>query len=461
MRWMESTLAWKEIRLNVQWEKFISTHFQNNVFFACVFSCTRQNYRETEKFRFCWSFEDPNWSDSASCSPKSCLHSLGWERFRDRRTISMSLTECQPYFRGWFFGRTRMSGKTSGIPRLGTGVPLKTPRTSGIPTPAARSGIPVTRKVLGSAVAEGSTDLTETKEGKITSQSVDLSKKRTVMEPVSEHLERDAESAYRLGKPNKSEIIITKGKPTRLVPKGYSSEELALCNLYEEVASVGDALEERRRDSGEELRTFRNPAENQGACGEDNCDSRDRTSKTIRECVMKDRTSKSSFILHLPAEDQETLEKTLKVRRQAISRCTSHLTVSEGNVVCDARSCTSYSLWLMFIPKRVQLLTQARCVQTLSCLVSNLWHTSSIGMFSTEKCNGGVCQPDSILPWNCGGFLPVSKTTRNAMFSVIASARVCNVRLCVSDETKSTYDSGLHALMNDNCFFMAQYSVHL
>lgn len=208
-----------------------------------------------------------------------------------------------------------MANKVSGIPRLGIAAAPKNSRTSGIPT-VAGSRIPGVRKPgYGTAVENNvkdanDSDPAETKEGKITSQSVDLAKKRTVLASS----EVAVETPSRIGKPNKSAVIITKGEPTRIVPKEEETET-TVTSYSQEFTRDHDATRATAKCDAKGLSTFKHPAENQGACGKDNCDSsRDRTSATIRECVMKDRTSKSSFILHLPAEDQETLEKTLKVR---------------------------------------------------------------------------------------------------------------------------------------------------
>ena len=232
-----------------------------------------------------------------------------------------------------------MSGNASGIPRLGTAMGQKSPRTSGIPrmtTPCSR--IPTTRKVLGSVneinsqVSDGDSMYVETKEDKIMSQCVDMAKKRT-----SEKIEdanSDTDQSFRVGNPNKSEVIITKGMPTRLVPKAKKDEEMIMkSNSQESIVEVSNLKEMSRCDRKESCSTFKNPAENQGACGKENCDTQDRTSKTIMDCVMKDRTSKSSFILHLPAEDQETLEKILKVRHNSCVDLSYHAPIIPDSII--------------------------------------------------------------------------------------------------------------------------------
>ena len=214
-----------------------------------------------------------------------------------------------------------MSGKASGIPRLGMSVASVGSRTSGIPRMTC-SRIPITRKVLGAVndvnaqISDSDSVSSDTKEDKITSQCVDMSKKRTSMKKHEES-GNDSDQSFKTANPNKSEVIITKGKPTRLVPKvkreddtimRHNSQENMRPNSFGKVSAC-DRTEEQHIYT-----TFKDPAEDEGACGKENCDTSDRTSKTIIECVMKDRTSKSSFLLHLPAEDQETLEKTMKVR---------------------------------------------------------------------------------------------------------------------------------------------------
>ena len=223
-----------------------------------------------------------------------------------------------------------MSGKGSGIPRLGTAMGPKSPRTSGIPrmtTPCSR--VPTTRKILSSVneinsqVSDGDSIYAETKEDKIMSQCVDMAKKRT-SDKLEESNSDSDKSSNRIGNPNKSEVIITKGMPTRLVPKVKKGGEMITnSNSQESIVEVNNLKEIFRCDRPETCSTFKNPVENQGACGKENCDTQDRTSKTIIDCVMKDRTSKSSFILQLPTEDQETLEKTLKVRGVGVHRWVS------------------------------------------------------------------------------------------------------------------------------------------
>ena len=214
-----------------------------------------------------------------------------------------------------------MSGKASGIPRHGTTGASVGSRTSGIPRMTS-SRIPSTRKVLGAVndadaqISDSGSVLAETKEDKITSQCVDLSKKRTSLKKHEES-GSDSDQSYKVGNPNKSEVIITKGKPTRLVPKVKKDDDTIIRdNSQENIMRPNSFGKVSACDRKEEhiYTTFKDPAEDEGACGKENCDSNDRTSKTIMECVLKDKTSKSSFILHLPAEDQETLEKTMKVR---------------------------------------------------------------------------------------------------------------------------------------------------
>ena len=183
-------------------------------------------------------------------------------------------------------------GRASGIPQPGTGVPSPgVKRSSAIPK-VASPRLPARNKQPGpsvSGLAAPRNMKKDTKEDRITAQSVDLPK--TGVTPEYKH--RD-----------KVPIVIPAVRPkdrsykpsTKLDPSPYSCSDIKGASSMDMLCS-GGALE-----SDSQL------------CDSGSCDDLERTTKIIEDCVMKDRTSKSSFILDLPSADKQALEKTLKVK---------------------------------------------------------------------------------------------------------------------------------------------------
>ncbi len=186
-------------------------------------------------------------------------------------------------------------GRASGIPQPGTG--LSSPgakRSSAIPKVASPK-LPARNKPgpSVSGLASPRSMKKDTKEDRITAQSVDLPKTGV----TSEYKHRD-----------KVPIVIPAVRPkdrtlyepsTKIDPSPYSCSDIKGASSMDMLCS-GGALE------SDSL-----------LCDSASCDDLERTTKIIEDCVMKDRTSKSSFILDLPSADKQALEKTLKVNHNA------------------------------------------------------------------------------------------------------------------------------------------------